>query len=425
MVYLGLLVILLIMLFDFYRYRNLFSPTFLFCGLFFFILTLALLKLNGIGEFTNKSVFTIEIGVLFFSLGCLFLEITFSLTHKQRYSKKASTNDFSVSVNWFWIYVALFLASIGVITTSVVVSKVLISGGDYNSVRASLLGYDQNTPLIKSQLLNGVVRYISTPGLYALIPFAIFFLLQKKHIIFSSVVFLEIAINVFSTGGRIILVYTIFQFLATFFYFKVSISKKTKRRLILLIVLGFVSIMVISNTRSSKSLFEVAYAYFSGPVVLLSDWQKIVDTSGFMSKGLSFFYPFTYMANMISDFLGVNIDVLKSTIQWQSAPQDVWLKVFPNMSMNAFSTLFYFFYLDFRQLGVMLFSFLYGVICNKYYYKAYKMRDSNSFIIYLMIIRSLIGSFIIWQLGSTTFFVSYLMVLLCLKTNKKGIENDS
>lgn len=423
MLYLGLIVILLIIMLDFFRYHSLFSPTFVFCSLFFFILVLALLKLNGIKEFSNRAVFTIELGVLFFSLGCLFFEIVFGLVNKKETSVKLISDSAVLKVNWMWVYIILFITTIGVVITFGMAVKMLISGGDFNSIRESLLGYNESTPLIKNTVLNGIVRYISGPGLYALIPFSIFFLLQKKHIVFSTIVFLEVAVNVFSTGGRIVLVYVIIQFLVTFSYCKISISKKMKRRLFIVITLGVISILIISNARSSRNLIEIAYAYFSGPVVLLSDWQNIIDSSGFMSKGLSFIYPFTYVTNMISNFFGINIDIIQSTIQWQGAPQDTWLSVFPNMPMNAFATLFYFFYLDFRQVGVILFSFLYGVICNNYYYKAFKKRDSRAFIIYLMIIRSLIGSFMIWQLGSTTFFVSLLMVLLCLHTTKRR-END-
>ncbi|EQC80197.1 Eps1G [Enterococcus sp. HSIEG1] len=55
-----------------------------------------------------------------------------------------------------------------------------------------ILGYNDADPLIKNPLFNILSSYISGPGLFALIPFAMLFLLKKEHIKFSGIVFMNL-----------------------------------------------------------------------------------------------------------------------------------------------------------------------------------------------------------------------------------------
>ncbi|MFC4710613.1 oligosaccharide repeat unit polymerase [Enterococcus eurekensis] len=189
---------------------------------------------------------------------------------------------------------------------------------------------------------------------------------------------------------------------------------KIKRVLLLLITGGIIAIVIISNMRTSKTLLDVFYAYFAGPVVLLSEWKHNVDVSGIWSYGFSFLYPISYVINMIFGLLNIDLEFFKNVVIWQGNPQKYWIQAFPDMPMNAFSTMFYFFYQDLRYLGVMLFSFIFGGISSSIYYKAYVEKRINYLMFYLLIVKAIVGSFMIWQLGSTSFFVSILMMWLCL-----------
>lgn len=418
MVYLGLLIMIIILFFSFLLNRNFVSPVFIFSGLFSLIISLALLKLNGIREFTNGAVYSIELGVIFFAIGAILVRSIFDSSKKTK--DMSPEND--LLINWKWTKILLFLVTAGTVITLFNVINLLLSGGDYYQVRSSLLGYNESDSLINNSILNGLVYYISGPGLYALTPLAIYFFATKKHRYFCVLVFLNIILNSFATGGRITLVYVIIQFIATISFVNIKLSRKTKRILMCLIAVSLITIGIISNARSNRSIVEIFYAYFSGPVVLLSEWQKIVDNSNIWTFGLSFLYPFSYIVNTITNVLGLKVDFLGYVVSLQGAPQETWINVFPNMPMNAFVTMFYFFYQDLRFFGIIVYSTLYGIFCNYIYCKAYIKMNINYFIVYLLVIKSIFGAFMIWQLGSTSFFVSFVMLLLCLRgaSKRKG-----
>lgn len=425
MIYIGILIVLLIILFDFVINRNIFSPVFMFSVLFLFIISLAMLRLNGIREFSNTAVYSIILGIIFFAIGNGLIALIYKAGTKKKKESNFLVKDRNriLEVRWSFINVLTFLVGSGIILVFFYVITLLIGGMDYTQIRYSLLGYDESGLQIINPVLLMFLNYVSSPGLYALLPLAIYFFMSKERKKFYLTIFSLMILYVFATGGRIMLVYTAIQFLAIMAYNNIKIPTNVKRSLVIVIPAFFIGLLIISNIRSSRSIWEVFYAYFSGPVVLLSEWQKIADGLNIWSYGLSFIYPITYVANSISHMFGLEIELLSNVVSWQGAPQNIWMNVFPNMPMNAFVTVFYFFYQDLRFLGIVLFSTIYGAISGHFFYRAYKQKSTNHFIMYLLIIRSIVGSFIIWQLGSTTFFISILMLGMCLKRHTKRLQN--
>lgn len=422
MIYLGIIVILFILIFNLLIGKNVFSPVVMFSSLFAFILILALLRLNGIRQYSNGAVYSIELGVIFFALGALIVRFLFenlkTKEKNQHFSEKLEINDFFVTL-------LTVLVTIGTIITMVYVGKMLLSGGVYAEIRGSILGYNDNEALISNKWLHGFVTYFCSPGLYAITPITIYFFVKRERLFFCTIVLINIILNSVITGGRIFLVYASIQFFATLSYSNIKISKRTKRVIVALVFFAIIAVLLISNARSSRGILSVIYAYFSGPVVLLSEWQQVLDNSNTLTYGLSFFYPFTYGINTILNLLGVSSDILNNAVSLQGAPQDTWVSVFPNMSMNAFVTVFYFFYQDLRYFGICLFSMIYGMICHFIYHKAYIEKNNKFFIMYLLFIKGIVGAFILWQLGSTSFFVSFVLLLFCLleKPSKKRYRN--
>jgi len=315
------------------------------------------------------------------------------------------------------------IVTLGNVITFIYSMKFLMGGGNYIQLRNSLLGYGDST--LGTSTINPIIgvmsSYISGPGLYALLPIAILLFVKREHIFFSGLIFFDLILNILATGSRIILVYTVIQFFVVMFYEKIYISKRIKRTGFVIIIVSFVALVVLSNLRSSNSLFRSFYAYFSAPVVLLSYWMNYVDNFNIQSYGLSFFYPFTWLINAGGNLIGLSSEIVKNVVEWQSLPQDIWIKVFPMQSMNSFSTLFYFFYEDFRTIGVYIGSFIFGSVSGIVFYKAFLGKSTRYLSLYLLGVKALVGSFMIWQLGSTSFFLSLILLLICIK--KETLED--
>ncbi|WP_278531425.1 O-antigen polymerase [Enterococcus asini] len=417
MAILGLFVIFLLILLDFSMNRNVFSPVVIFSSLFVFIICLAKLQLYGIADFSERSVLLIELGVICFDIGCIIICELFKNYRKKNIKKVEYAKD--LNLNWKIVNILTVIATFGSIISLFYMTRFLITGGTYIRLRYALLGYNNEPPLIANGALRFLTSYVTVPVLYALIPFTLICFVKREKKLFSYIVFANLVLTIVTTGGRIALIYTVIQFLAVLAYSNIRISKKTKRTVIAFVGIAFSAVIVLSLVRSSHSLFKSIYSYFSVPVVLFSTWMDRADSAGMYSYGLSFIYPFTYLLNSLTNFFNMPIEFLNNVVSWQSLPQDVWIMVFPDQPLNAFCTLFYFFYQDFRSFGVCFFSFLFGLFSGFYYSRAYLFKSLKYFSVYLLVIKAIVGSFMIWQLGSTSFFMSWVLFMCCFKRLKK------
>lgn len=413
MIILGVILIILIALTDLVIYKNLFSPVVMFNLLFALIIILALQRKYGIGTFDNRAVFFIEFGVIFFDMGVSMLRLIL------RSSTRLRQQETKLDFRWGAIVPLTLVVTAGNVFTFFYAMLFLINGGNYVQLRNALLGYGDS---VNFNIINPVVgiisSYVSAPGLYALLPIAILLFIKRKYKWFSVLIFVNLLLNILSSGSRIILVYTSVQFIIAMVYEGVRVSKKAKKVVLALVGIALTIIIILSSLRSSNSIFRSFYAYFSAPVVLFSYWMNYVDQSNIQSYGLSFFYPVTWLINAGGNLVGVNFESIKNVVEWQSLPQDVWVNVFPMQSMNAFSTLFYFFYEDFRAVGVCVGSFIFGSVSGSVFYQAFIRKDTKYLVVYLLGVKALLGSFMIWQLGSTSFFLSLILLLVCVKKSK-------
>ncbi|WP_217956057.1 O-antigen polymerase [Enterococcus gallinarum] len=417
MIQLLILTISFIILFEIFITKNFLSPIVLFSSLFLLIITLAFFNLDGMYQVTMKSFYIVFIGVLSFSFGSYFYRLIYVTSKQEKTSKNflLKRKEF----NFKFLYLLAFFVSLGNIISAFYAFMFIKNGGSYFAIRQMILGYNDADPLIKNPLFNILSSYISGPGLFALIPFAMLFLLKKEHIKFSGIVFMNLFFSAIYSGGRIILIYTLVQLLILFKWNNIKLSRKMRRSIIAISLIAIVIIIIISDNRSSNSLLKSFYRYFSGPMALLSYWTNYADVQNINSYGLSFFYPFSYMINAFFNFWGMPNNFLHDIVLWQGMPQNVWVQVFPDQSMNAFSTLFYFFYQDFREFGVFIFSLIFGFISEFVFNKAFHQRNEKYLLIYLLGVKALVGSFIIWQLGSTSFFLSLVLMIVCLNKDKK------
>lgn len=418
MIIFWLIIISIVILTELLIYRNLFSPIVMVNTLFLLIIILAMQRRYGIATFDDRAILLIEFGVIFFDVGVFFIRLIL------RNVSRVRVYPTRLIFRWKFITLLTLVVTLGNTVTFFYSMNFLLNGGNYIQLRNSLLGYgDVSLGISKiNPIISGISSYISAPGLYALLPIAILLFLKKNHIYFSVLIFINLLLNILASGSRIILVYTIVQFLIVMAYENVHISKNVKRFGVIIISAAVIAVVVLSNLRSSNSLFHSFYTYFSAPVVLFSYWMNYADHFNIQSYGLSFFYPVTWVINAIGSLLGVNLESVKNVVEWQSLPQDVWVKVFPMQSMNAFSTMFYFFYEDFRSIGVCIGSFIFGNVAGFVFYRSFFQKSTKYLSIYLLGVKALIGSFMIWQLGSTSFFLSLILLLLCIK--KEVLEDN-
>lgn len=400
----------LLLAIDYLRHRNIFSPVFLFTALWTFIVFLAALQLYGFTGYSSRTVSIVLIGVICFASGCLLIDL--AVKGKTQHKNKIIHKQISLHTNERLLCIVTLLCCIGSVILLINSIRVFLAGGTYVEVRGNLLGYSDDV-LIQNSLLNVFLTYFCGPAKSALLPLAVIFLFRRTHPYFVLATFLCIASDALSSGGRITILYVALFLMAAFRYYHLSIPAKIKRIIIGLIIAGVVVAIVLTTLRSNQSLFQSIYAYFTIPIALLTKFNAIVDQSDFFSFGGAFLYPLFYLIDAFANLFGTHSLFLEQLVYLVNFPQNTWVSgLFPTGSYNAFCTMFYYFYMDFRMFGVAAFCFIYGIICEYIYFKAYTCQNDQFFPLYLLILQSLFGSFIIWQLGSTKFVLSLAILLI-------------
>ena len=411
---------------DYSAHKDISSPVIVFTSLWLFICTLASLRLYGFTGYSEKTIGYITCGSVAFSLGAFSSTLVNKQTTKQtRYAhlrgKTLQTDDSNQQQQlcFTFLEVILALACVGSALSLVYSLNAFRSGASYMEVRGSRLGYNDEQAF-SNPIVGSFVTYFCGPAMTVLIPVAIVFLFKKQHRKFSLIVFLCALMNTVSSGDRIQIMYIALQLIAAFLYYKSAITTRTKRTVKIAVIVGIVTLFVLTSLRTSQNFLQTTYTYFTLPVGLFSYYTSIIDVNNFESFGAATFYPLFYVLASVASFFGAKTLFLDNLIYYVGLPQETWTStLFPTGSYNAFCSLFYFFYLDFRIVGIVLFSLLYGFISG-YVYKKQRTRTNDIwFIFYLLILQTIIGSFMIFQLGNTKFFVSLFIFGITILLGKK------
>lgn len=411
MVVILLLTSALLILVDQLLHRNICSPITVFCGLWAVISLLVSLRLFGFDGFDENAINLVLLGVLGFGAGCLLVEAMYSRSA----ANKAVGTDIRPDdplFNMGLLRAILFLVCVGQLISLLTTLVSFSQGATYVDVRGARLGYSDDQ-YFSNPIISAYVNYFCGPALGMLIPVAIVLWFAGKHRKFCCVVLLCAVSGVVSSGGRITLVYLAIQLVAALLFFRIKVSAKVKRRVFIAVATGAVAVVGLTVMRSGTSFLESAYSYFAVPIGLLSSFTEYVDATGFVSFIGAFLYPLFYVANAVTGAFGIEIEYLDELVYYVALPQETWVGgLFPGRSYNAFASLFYYFYLDLREPGVIIFSFVYGAMMAVAYRKSFINRSLSWMVWYLLALQSMFGSFIIWQLGGTKFFVSLLLLFL-------------
>lgn len=411
----------LFLYFDVRRYKKICSPIVVFCSLWSVIVILASLRLFGFSGYTDRALLSVTCGVLGFGLGSLISTAILDgrrslmkgsiITEKPEMGIAASSSR----ANTHLLNLILALVCIGEGLLLLSTLSALLQGATYVEVRGAQLGYSDGQAVGINRILITYVTYFCGPALTALIPIAVVSWFDRKRPIFCLAVVSCLVAGVVASGGRITLVYVVGQLVVALAFFRGQISKQAKKILLLVVIFAVVGVVALSILRSGTSLFLSIYSYLSVPMALLSHFVATVDAAGFHSFGASFLYPFTYLSNVAARIIGIGGGFLGDVVHYVALPQEEWVSgLFPGRVYNAFATMFYYFYLDFGIVGIPIFSGLFGALLTYVFRKAFLGRSKRALLWYLLLFQTMLGSFMIWQLGGTKFFLS--MCILALLT---------
>lgn len=387
------------------------------------IVFLANLRLYGMYEFSNRPYVLIIIGSLGVTLGYMFVGNV--KLPKLRFKGSNASGEY-VYNNQF-LYILILICAIFYGYELLRVLSLLRSGNSYYFIRRMYQGYEEQT-FFTSSLESYFSSYIAVPIAYLLCPYILISIFKKKknYKLLTLAIVAE-CLYLIVSASRFIILNLVFGAVYLFFLLKKKMSRRIKKwikRLVLALCILIVIITILRENRVNGQTYDwgmikSVYAYFSVSIPILDHWIYYIDSLNYQSFGLVFFrVPLSLFTLIFLHPLGIKFETLNNAIDAINIT-DNFIQIFPRHTYNAFASMFYYFYVDFREMGVFFGGIAWGYMCSKVYKNVVKRVDDRSLTIVLLFIQAMFKTMVRWEFYSSSFFMAVIIALFMFKKEKE------
>lgn len=426
-----MLVLLVLMLFQAFIEKKLYNPASLFFGIWFLICFLANLQLYDMYSFSYMPYFLVLIGCVSFFIGYCTLRFYKKNIHLSFGSENVSQNGVYI----FRQRIVLICTFIVLIVFGIIAVRVLalmkVLGYSYSQIRTLFLhGGNSGTVNIiyGSKIINLLDLFIARPMFFALIPVSIVRFVSNKKLDAQIVIFLlDFVCYIFFTFSRFALVYLFVNLIFAFILSGQSINlqdKKKIKRLIRkyvlpLLIVVCVAIIYISVVRQSGksnplSIGEQFYSYLAVTLPLMDQWVSYVQDENIFTYGMFFFKGFINFFMTFFQKIGFEWNLFDLASDLNSSTE-TFIYVFPHQPYNAFVSMFFMFYADFRFLGVCLGSAIYGGIIGRSFRNVAKKMNAMNLSIFLLLMQSLVKCYVRWEFLQMSYCLAFIWLLIFIE----------
>lgn len=417
-----LIPLLIIVCYKIFISHDLMHPFLFFLIPWILILSTQVLDVYGIASQTS----TLAVEIVSVGIGSYIIGVVLVPTALMQSKSKRSIPVRISQYRGCLLYFIIFFTAIFNLYMSYITISYIREGTSYAYVRDLIYAYnDTGATYFQSGLALNVYNLIDVPFTYILTPLVIINLFHNtlprgtKYL-----AILSLAAYIFATGGRLILLFAAFQVVAVVGYFNKKISW---RKYILAICVGGLILLVVAiaslyrakEVSLGATSVNPGYAYFNIVLPILSKWAREVSVSGIHGYGYGFFNGFMQLFELISQKIGISLPGYESLIPTLTMPQNNWIQIYSGQWYNAFASMFYEFYVDFRIPGVIVGSFIFGLLSKTLYIFARFSMSRRFLLPYLVLIETMVGSFMRWQLGTYTFLSALIISFFIYKDVSK------
>lgn len=411
------IIILIIIIIKIKGIKIISNPLFLFTFEWIFIVLLNKLNLFGFYKINERAYILIGIGVLSFFLG-------YKLNWKTSLQSKNEKNKLNKELMYFLCIICLiyflrnFFQSI----------FLLMKGYSFDYIRSMTQDNDNNV-----KIYNFLHNFIFLPSAFAIEAITISELYRgKKDKVLLISNFIIILFRVIGDAGRTPLFNIIFYLIIGYFAngyneLKLGEKKVINKNYKIVISCLLILLLSISVSRSPSGLLRIMYIYFAMPPNLFNYWINYVDTNNIMTYGLTSFNGVFFALNyLIKNIFMMNsyVPIIEQSYNLIALTDSEWIKLMPGQtSANAYVSLFFFFYADFKVPGIIIFSMLYGMYARRKFNNVINGQNPKSLALYLLLMQSIYFSFIRFYFAKMYFIIAILLVyILYYKKEKKNYE---
>lgn len=420
-----------------------FSKFFKFDSLMLFIILWGIvLSFSGMGLFQmlpfNHDIYLIlGLGICMYIFAYLVSRYIFRV----RFLIRPSKNERHIfAINYKLLLLFECILTIFVLVTAIRTLELLKNGTPMGSIHAMYLsrGTGQFFP---SSFMRELHSEFIVPFFYTVCPLTVYLMLFDREQ-YRSFVYLNVALIllwVVATGGRFIVVYLLLDVLLALPLTKFSIPKETlkKIRRSAFVVIGFLLVAFLGYTvfrkgfggdgTASSQVFEEIYQYLALCVPLSAHWMDYINTTGMHTNGMMVGNGILGNINWLLVHTGVgSIPQLAPANELMTSLEQM-VPIFADANCNAFVTAFFYFYVDFRMIGVVLLSAIFGFVSGRVDKSVFSVQTPARIMTYLLFSQAIIKSFVRFEFGNTAYILSFLYLALILSRRivASGTESEN
>ena len=418
-----IIVLFILTLIGYFKFGNIINPVTLFCGIWTVILFTYSLHLFGLYYASDEVILSITIGVLMFFLGAMFKsssvgnrvfeEKLFAIQDKPNYKLMTYINLISIII------------LLGYATVTI---RMLLSGVSYEYIHVMYQSEEGVVGSLKSGIR--LWHYFVWPWNLATIPMVVVCFMfdkdgGKEQKIFHITTLINIGTYILISGARVSLAYFAFYFLVILRFQKKKIHLGAWQK-VLIIVVGLTAWTVfamLSESRNSASLENTAYTYLCGCVPFFSYRLDV-----FQATGGQYMYGLHTFSGFLKPVFAVLGKIFGSSEMWTRVLSDMETQgrtyIAPHNPFNAFSSLFYYFYMDGGLLSVGIFSFIYGFFSLGMYCKFMRKKTYKNLVLYLLTAFGLAFSMVRFHFTTLRYILSFFYVMISFSKFQDFFKSD-
>lgn len=378
------------------------------------IIILYSIKLFDIFEVAESTLKMYFLGICFFFAGFLIVRPKVQVNFKYDYYDKNQRNKYRLIKVFFWIsFIVFCLKTLKALpywaSPATAVSNLKSAIVDDDALSIGVIG-------------NFLFTYLAIPMTTCLMALSVLLLLKKKRsneeikIILMSMILL--IPRFLSSGSKTAISLLVIMMVGYVFLFtKMNLGSFIRHYKKLFILSGgcLFLVLLIMSIGGETNVFESLYFYYVGCIpcsdYALQELNHSPSTYGLVSLN-GFFRLLIVVPAQIGIGTGIK-DTLDLVFLFIQQFEDA-VYVAPAHPYNAFISMFAYFYADGGYSGVILFSFVYGIICALLQNWANRKPSYQSVGVVLVIFYGIITSMVRFQFFMVPFAagISYILLLL-------------
>ncbi|WP_022778692.1 O-antigen polymerase [Butyrivibrio sp. AE3009] len=402
-----------------------------FNGMWFIMALLRWLNLCNFYEIEIRTYWILVLGVVCFNIGYILL---FRLRGISFVGIKIESR--SVVNEPILFGVMIVHTVINIIYASRMVPFIL-SGYSLGQIRAIFQGYDDSVRFYTGQGMHRAWSYFVSPWIMVFTCVIIYSLFSKRRFRISVYVLYivdMVAYMLYTASRATIFNIMIFAFVYFFVYFdEINQKKKFYFYIAIFMILAIVLILTymsfgnrkVGVYKAFKGLGSL-YVYASGPISLLDMFIKDADKREITTYGAAAFYPIIRIINAFRVVLGMKKSDICLFVEKILNQKEVFRYVAPKVYFNAYGTLFYELYLDFRWVGIIVGCIFYGGMTYRIEQVWFKRKDSErKMILGGLFAVSFVYSIVRWHFSFMPYILCFIYAFFLCNRIKFTITNNS